>query len=240
MITIGAIALVVVLASCGFASWLLVKGGNAPVGPAIGGPSVVKRDITSRERDNQPLKISDVFPDKQLTVGQIVYPMIGEAQANDDCRLAASEGDMRNLVVTNMCSQVVRASFKSSDGTYFVTGGVLNFPDADTAVKVSTSAKDLVSSGKGRFTGYVSDPAVDEVLYSAAPNLAWEVRGHFFVYTVIVRADGADIAADDQGAPPIVYDVLKKYLRDTVIENWSIDKSAMQSSTAAAPSASAG
>jgi hypothetical protein len=67
-----------------------------------------------------------------------------------------------------------------------------------------------------------------------------EVRGHFLLYTVVVRKDNAAMATDDaSGAQVINYDVLSKYLRDTVIENWSIDKSALTPSAGSSATGSA-
>ena len=51
-----------------------------------------------------------------------------------------------------------------------------------------------------------------------------EVRGHFVLYVVYIRADGAPFADDDPNPKVIVYDMLQKYLRDHVMGDWAIDK----------------
>jgi hypothetical protein len=53
------------------------------------------------------------------------------------------------------------------------------------------------------------------------------------VYTVVARTDGAEISADDAGVKLVVYDILRKYLRDKIIVEWSIEKAAPSASPAA-------
>jgi hypothetical protein len=245
MITISVLSVVVVLSACGFGSWLLLKEDNAVVGDIAAAPSVQKRDITNRDADNVPLTPVDVFPSPEIIVDPNYppYRQIGEVQATDDCKVAARDA-VRAAVVNAMCSQVVRASFSTPDNKYFVTAGILNLPDVATATGLAAEIKGLVESGQGALTGYISDPNVNLVLNRAAPNLAWEVRGHFLIYTVIVRVDSSDIELGDPGAEVIVYDLLKMYLRDTVLENWSIVKTpeipadpSAQASVDASPSA---
>jgi hypothetical protein len=245
MITISVLSVVVVLATCGFGSWLLLREDNAVVGDVAAAPSVQKRDITSREVDNVPLTPVDVFPSPEI-IADPNYPpyrQIGEVQASDDCKVAARDA-VRTAVMNAQCSQVIRASFATPDNRYFVTAGILNLPDVATAAALATEIKGLVEAGQGGLSGYISDENVNLVLNRAAPNLAWEVRGHFLVYTVIVRVDSSDIEPGDPGAEVIIYDMLKMYLRDTVLENWSIVKTpeapvdpSAQASVDASPSA---
>jgi hypothetical protein len=225
MITISVLSVAVVLATCGFGSWLLLKEDNTVVGDVAVAPSVQKRDITSREVDNVPLTAADVFPSPEIIVDPNYppYRQIGEVQASEDCKVAARDA-VRAAVTNAMCSQVIRASFSTPDNKYFVTAGILNLPDVTVAAALATEIKGLVEAGQGALTGYISDPNVNLALNRAAPNLAWEVRGHFLVYTVIVRVDSSDIELGDPGAEVIVYDMLKMYLRDTVLDNWSVMK----------------
>ena len=51
----------------------------------------------------------------------------------------------------------------------------------------------------------------------AAANIAWDTRGHYLMYCVIVLANGKAIAADDKRTSVIVSDVVESYLGGTVI-----------------------
>ena len=87
----------------------------------------------------------------------------------------------------------------------------------------------LMREAAARFRlGYApnSDPKT-LVLVRKATKSELEVRGHFVLYVVYVRADGAPFADDDPNPRVIVYDMLQKYLRDHVINEWSIDKAAV-------------
>ncbi len=232
VITIGVMTVAMVLAACGFGSVLLLRDDTQPIGLPTDGSTVQRRDITSRETDPSPLTLEVVFPGPEIPAADPNFPpylMIGAPQILDDCA-PAGDGEVRRVIAPSGCTQLLRASFASSDNLYFVTAGILNLPDAPGAATLATTVRDLVESGQGRFLGYISDPNVNQVLYTAPPHLSWEVRGHFLLYTVIVRKDGGELEPSDRGAEIIVYDVLKHYLRDTVIEQWSIVPT-----TAAAP-----
>jgi hypothetical protein len=239
MVAIGAITIVVIVAVCSFGSFMLVKDDNAVVGaPATPATSLIKRDITSRETDPNPMTAADVFPAAEIIADPNFppYKRIGEVQAATDCRVGAS-GEVGKLLLTHQCNQVVRASFSAPDGKYFVTGGVFNLPDAAIAATFATDAKALIDARQGTITGYISDPAVNVALGRAPPRLVWEVRGHFLIYTVIVKVDGSKFEPDDAGAKVIIYDILQQYLRNKVIEEWSVEKTPPSVSTSLSPSA---
>jgi hypothetical protein len=229
MIAIGVIAAVVVLGACGFGSFLLLNGDAQPVGEPAPTNTVPHRDIDTRDVDNQPLTAADVFPNPEIPAADPQFPayqLIGEVQVTTDCS-SAGDGEVKNLLTASMCSQMIRASFAASDPTYLVTAGVLNMATADAA-RTFASGVSALSADQGNISGYISDSNTDIALGRAAPRVTMEVRGHFLLYTVIVRKDGAAMSADDaNGANVINYDVLKTYLRDTVIEQWSVDKSAL-------------
>jgi hypothetical protein len=226
MIAIGAIAVVVVLLICGLGSFLVVKDDSEIVG-AVPAPvsTVVKRDITSRTADPNPMTAADAFPIVDIVVDPTIppYKRMGDAQVAEDCRVGAT-GEVGKLLVNTGCSQVIRATFSTPDGAYFVTGGLFNLPDAAAAAQVATDVKALIAASQGRFSGYISDPNTNVILGRAPTNLAWEVRGHFIVYTVIAKVDGTVVEADDPNVKVIIYDILQKYLRDHVLEEWSIQK----------------
>jgi hypothetical protein len=247
MVALSIIAVVVVVATCGLGSYLLVKDGSTVVGaePAPT-PTIPRRDISSRTADPALLTIADVFPGDEITVDPSIpaYKRIGAAQAAKDCRVAATS-DLGKLLVTLGCNQVVRATYSSTEGAFLVTAGVFNLVDSASATKANTDIKVLVDGAKGRFSGYVSGTPA-KMLGRSSTRLAWAAEGHFLIFSVIARADGKEFADEDEAhIKVIVYDILDKHLRDGMIGNWSIDKSTPKPSAgpggpSAGPSGSAG
>ena len=95
-----------------------------------------------------------------------------------------------------------------------------------------------MDASTGRFSGYITTTAT-KVLGRSATQVGWESEGHFLIYCVIARADGKDLGTDDPMIKVIVYDMVEKYLRDTVILNWSVDHSSPGPSGVASPSSPA-
>jgi hypothetical protein len=226
MVAIGAIAVVVVLSVCGLGSYLLVKDDSQIIGAAPTAEStVLKRDISNREADPNPLTANDVFPTTEIVVDPNIppYKRIGDPQIADDCRVGAN-GDVGTLLKDNGCSQVVRATFLTPDGGHYVTAGIFNMPDMASAVGLTRA----IGKTQGSILGYA--PNIDPktlVLVRKATKSELEVRGHFVLYVVYIRADGAPFDENDPNPRVIVYDILQKYLRDHVINEWSIDKAAL-------------
>jgi hypothetical protein len=237
MVTLLSIATVVVLATCGLGSYLLVRDENTVVGADPNTtPTIAKRDITSRKTDPTPMTAADVFPTAEIVADPAIppYKIVGKPQVAPNCRLAAT-AQVGKLLFQLGCNQVVRATFRSPDRVFFVTAGVLNLKDADSAAEGRAELLKTVNADN-RLTGYISQTSA-KVLGRAPTSQNWFAQGHFIVYTVIARVDGKAIPADDPNVKVIVYDILEKYLRDTVLANWVIDKSALIPS-AAPPSSS--
>jgi hypothetical protein len=224
VITISVISVVVVLGLCGFSSWLLLGHGDDPIGLPTNEPTAEHRDISTRDVDATPMTAADAFPVPEIPAAVEGYPpyvMMGGPEVSDDCSRAA-DGEVRRLITAGTCSQLLRASFSSYDNNYFVTAGILNLTNETDAGSMRGQIQGLIGSGQGRFLGYVSVPNGNDQLYSAPPNIAIRVKGHFMLYTVVVRQDGADMPVDDPGAAVVVFDVLTTYLLDTVMEKWSV------------------
>jgi hypothetical protein len=226
MVAIGAIAVVVVLSVCGLGSYLVVKDDSEIIGAVPTAESTVfKRDISNRDADPNPLTAGDVFPAADIVVDPSIppYKRIGDPQIADDCRVGAN-GDVGTLLKDNGCSQVVRATFLTPDGGHYVTAGIFNMPDTGSAVGLTGA----IGKTQGSILGYA--PNIDPktlVLVRKATKSELEVRGHFVLYVVYIRADGAPFADDDPNPRVIVYDILQKYLRDHVMGEWSVDKAAL-------------
>ena len=223
------------LAVCGFGSYLLVRNDSQVVGASTAPtPTIPKRDISARAVDPVLMTVADVFPKGEINADPSIppYKISGAAQMATDCRAGATS-DLGTLLRRLGCNQVIRGTFKSPDGGYWVTAGIFNLKDDTAVLQAHQQIKALVDTGKGRFTGYVSGPPV-RVLGRAPTQLAWDPQGHFLSYCVIARADGKAFAAEDPNVKVIIYDIVETYLRDGVIADWSIDRGA------AGPSAPAG
>jgi hypothetical protein len=116
---------------------------------------------------------------------------------------------------------MVRATYLTADNAHYVTAGVFNLQDADSASKAYDQLGKLLSPSN-RFTGYITT-AQTKVIGRAPANLAYLAQGHFLIYTVIVRLDGKESRADDPQVKVIVYDMLEHYLRDGVLVRWATE-----------------
>jgi hypothetical protein len=237
MVALSAIAIAVVLSMCGLGSYLLFKDDQKLTAAPTPTATVPTRDISTRDADKAMMTPVDVFPKTEIIADPSVppYKEVGDAQEQVDCRAGAT-GELGKLLIAKGCNQIIRATFSSTDSKYFVTAGIFNMKDATSASQVVEQVKSMDPS-TGRFQGYITTTPT-KVLGRAATQVGWESEGHFLIYCVIARADGQDLKGDDPMIKVIVYDMVEKYLRDTVIYNWSIDKSANASSSAA-PTSSA-
>jgi hypothetical protein len=179
--------------------------------------SVDTRSIADRKVDPAPLTTNEVFGRAKISStaqGGGVYPVMG-TDINKSC--AGAVTDQISLLMTSLgCSQVVRGTMFSPDKAYVITAGVFNLPDSAAATRAFNSVKTDIGAGKGRFTGLAAGSGTD-IVTSAQAKLAWEARGHYLTYCVIVLANGKPIPADDSRASLIVTDVLERYLGDTVL-----------------------
>jgi hypothetical protein len=243
VIALSVIATVVVIATCGLGSYMLVKDDATVVGASPTPSATVSvRDITDRKTDPGAMTVDDVFPEAEVAAADPAVPpykRMGKAQISKDCRLGATN-DVGKLLRSLGCSQVIRATFKSPDGAYYLTAGVFNLRDTAAVNEAHAGIPGLVDGGKGRLSGYVAN--VESRIMGRAPTqLAWDGQGHFLIYTVMARADGKEFTDGDPNVRVIVYDILEKYLRDQVIAEWSIERGtpAPSSGGPASPSTSA-
>jgi hypothetical protein len=215
---LGALALLMV---CGLSSYFIVadeRQGRDAQASGAAAPTVVPRDISSREVDAAPLTVAEVFPGRAILIGpgESRYRVL-KTQATGRCRLAATD-ELGRLLTDLGCTQVVRATLRSPTGAYLVTAGVFNLDDVEGANWAHTKIKPMVDAGKGRFAGLVAGRGTEPVALASA-RVGWHVRGHYLVYCVIARADGRTIKDGDPYAPQILSDLIEQHLRGTVLEN---------------------
>jgi hypothetical protein len=217
---LAGLGVLVLLAVCGLTSYFIVldeRAGTDAANGASAPPSVLPRDITSRELDRRPLTVAEVYPGAEVSVvtGQPAYRVL-KTQAATDCRVAAT-GDLSKQLVQAGCSQVVRATLKSPTGAYLVTGGIFNLATQTAAERVHDAVKPVIDAKRGRFAGLVAGKGTEPIVLSST-HLGWDVRGHFLVYCVIARSDGKPFAANDPYAKQIIYDIIELHLRNSVLE----------------------
>jgi hypothetical protein len=235
MVTISVIAVVALLATCGFGSYLLLHNDRQviTVDPSVTATAAT-RNIASRQTDGAMLKASDVFPTAQITTSDPTVPpykRLGDVQVDSNCRIAGT-AQVGQLLLAAGCDQVVRATFIAPDGAYYLTAGIFNLADATAAANAKDQLSQIVSA-TNRLTGYITTEKT-QVLYRSPTNLAFYAQGHFLMYVVIARTDGKESQPDDPNIKVIVYDVLEHYLRDTVLVKWAVGPTA--SATAKASS----
>lgn len=238
--TIGGLTALVLLAVCGLGTYFLVmdeRQGRESARTAEPAPTALPRDISSRAVDPDPLSVKEVFPEKEIVINAEEPPyQVLKTQAVRDCR-TAGVGDLVKLIGELDCSQVVRGTLRSPNRAYLVTAGVLNLADAALAERAHERIKPIVEGRKGRFQGMVAGRGTDPVVLSSA-QVGWHVRGHFLVYCVIAKADGAAIRDNDPFAQQILFDMIELHLRGGVLERRATIP--VSPSPAAAPTAPAG
>jgi hypothetical protein len=217
MTVLGCVAIVALLTVLGIGGYLAFSGADPASGgdPANGGRPVTKgHDITSQQADPAPLTLAEVFPGAAVTPAGRPYQLV-KSQSSANCR-SAVVGDLGDLVSAAGCTQVQRATFTSPDKTYVATAGVFNLRDEASATRVAAGIQTSLSGAKGRLSGYPAGGATD-VLGRAATRAGWDVRGHFLIYAVVARVDGAQIT-DEAAVRPIIEDLVERYLNQTVLQ----------------------
>ncbi|WP_213453168.1 hypothetical protein [Rhizomonospora bruguierae] len=220
-IALSAVAVVALLAICGLGSYFIVQdersGQDAQASTPEAAPTVVPRDISSREVDPAPLTVKEVFPAAQIKINPNEQPyQVLKTQATKDCKVAV-DGKITTLLSDLGCSQVVRATLRNPTKAYLATTGVFNLDSAEGADWAYKQIKPMVDKEQGRFQGMVAGQGTESVSLSSA-HVGWDIRGHYLVYAVIARADGKAFPDTDPYAKQMMYDLIELHLRQGVLE----------------------
>ncbi|OON29718.1 hypothetical protein BSA16_20275, partial [Micromonospora sp. Rc5] len=237
-VVFGGAAVLALFALCGLGGAALLANRAtdpqvAPSPPAAAAPSpsqTERQDIDSRDTDSAPLTVKEVFPGRQVTVGDGADPYeVLKTQSSGSCAVAAS-GEVADLLATLGCNQVVRASLRSPDGDHLLTAGLFNLTDKATAQRVRDRLRQLLDEREGRFRGL---PAGDdtEALTEAPARVGWQVRGHYLAYCLVVRADGEPVKSADPKVREILFDLIETHLTKGVLERRATGGSAGQPTT---------
>jgi hypothetical protein len=93
-----------------------------------------------------------------------------------------------------------------------VTTGLFNLADEAGASALDSQLRHLVETGDGSFAAMAAgEPGADPAAPAAA-QVGWHSRGHYLLYCVITRPDGAVVPNDDPNAPRITADLVDGYL----------------------------
>ncbi|MGS2613714.1 hypothetical protein ACVCAH_04165 [Micromonospora sp. LZ34] len=224
-VLIGGAAVLVLLALCGLgaAALLMDRTGGDPQPEASNQPGVAQSaapeadHLDSRDTDQAPLTAKELFPGKQLVLGegQPAYQVL-KTHSSASCAVAATD-EIADLLVRLGCSQVVRATLRTPDGDHLVTTGLFNLTDRASAERARDQIRQMLDEQQGRFRGMAAD-AGTEAMASAPARVGWQVRGHYLAYAVVARADGEAIRSGDTAVREILFDVIELHLNQGVLE----------------------
>jgi hypothetical protein len=219
MTGIGAL---IMLGICGLSSFFVIVDERRGLGAAdtgtVAAGEAVPYTISSRRIDPQPLTLAEVFSAAQIRLepGSKRY-RVAMSHIDSDCEVATT-GTLGPLLEKAGCTQVVRAAMTAPYGDHQVTAGIFNLTDAAAAQRAGEQVRAMVEAGQGSFAAMAAGAAPgQDPLDRPDAQVAWHDHGHFLVYCVISRPDGAVVAADDPDARRITADLLDTYLSGEII-----------------------
>ena len=177
-----------VAAGAGFAGYkyLYEPRVNAPVPPTLrlptnapGSPGFDKtlgkwQHIGSRSKDPQSLTIAGLYP-PQFSLNGKSYVRTA-ASATKTCSLAVYGADLQAALQSGHCSQVVRASYLSGDGTMMGTVGVVNLISSNAAQKAgqATGPQEIIAPLTGK-------KGPTKKLGTGTGVVQAEIKGHYLI-----------------------------------------------------------
>ena len=178
----------VVAAGAGFAGfkYLYEARVNAPVPPTLrlptnapGSPGFDKalgkwQHIGTRSRDPQPLTIAGLYP-PQFSLDGKGYTRTA-ASATKTCSVAVYGADLRAALQAGHCTQVVRASYISGDGTMMGTVGVINLISSNAAQKAGQ-----VTGPEQIIAPLTSKKGPTRKLGTGTGVVQAEIKGHYLI-----------------------------------------------------------
>jgi hypothetical protein len=178
----------VIAAGAGFAGfkYLYEARVNAPVPPTLrlptnapGSPGFDKtlgkwQHIVSRAKDPQALTIAGLYP-PQFSLNGKSYVRTA-ASATKTCSLAVYGPELQAALQTGKCTQVVRASYLSGDGTMMGTVGVVNLVSSNAAEKAGhvTGPQEIIAPLTGK-------KGPTKKLGTGTGVVQAEIKGHYLI-----------------------------------------------------------
>jgi hypothetical protein len=132
------------------------------------------KHITTRGEDSVPLALTELFPAQFSTGGTTAARTIDQAGTN--CRAAVLGAGLQSAVRKAGCTQVMRASYLTTDQRIMGTIGVLNLIDANSAQRAgqatgSAEFIDQLPAAKGPTHNLTKGTGLEEAVY----------KGHYLI-----------------------------------------------------------
>jgi hypothetical protein len=141
--------------------------------------------ITSRATDAAPLTVAELYPAQFLISGSSFVRATD--RADTDCNQGLFGTQLQNAAKVYGCSQVVRASYVSSDQTMMGTIGVVNLSSANDAAKAGGA------SGSNDFVTPLNGPTAPTKNLSEGTGVVQaEFKGH---YLILIWAEFTNLKA---------------------------------------------
>jgi hypothetical protein len=217
---------VVVVAAAGFAGYkyLYEPRVNAPVSPTLrlptGAPGSSAFDKTlgkwqhigTRAEDPSPLTITALYP-PQFALGGASYVRTA-ASVTKTCSLAVYGPDLQAALQSGHCTQVVRASYISGDGTMMGTVGVVNLISSSAAQKAgqATGPQEIIAPLTGK-------KGATSKLGNGTGVVQAEIKGH---YLILMWAEYANLKSPSGSAQR---QALEQFAENLVTGSANIDLS---------------
>ena len=147
---------------------------NAPASPNFDKALGKWQHIGSRAQDPQPLTIAGLYP-PQFSLNGKSYVRTA-ASATRTCSTAVYGPDLQAALQTGHCTQVVRASYISGDGTMMGTVGVVNLISSNAAQKAGqvTGPKEIIAPLTGK-------KGPTKKLGTGTGVVQAEIKGHYLI-----------------------------------------------------------
>jgi serine/threonine protein kinase len=133
------------------------------------------QDIGTRTEDPQPLTLEQLFP---LKLNGSSYTRTGTDSLTGNCSLAVFGANLQEALQAGHCTQMLRATYISPDGTMMGTVGVANLINSDAATKAGqvTGPTEIIAplAGQNGPTSKLGDGT--GVVQS-------EIKGHYLILT---------------------------------------------------------
>jgi hypothetical protein len=216
----------VVVAAGGFAGYkyLYEPRVNAPVSPTLRLPTTAPasagfdqalgkwQHIGTRAEDPDPLKIAGLYP-PQFQLEGISYTRTA-ASATKNCDEVVFGSQLQAALQSGDCTQVLRASYISGDGTMMGTIGVVNLSTSAAAQKAgeATGAQELITPLAGA-KGPTSK------LGNGTGVVQAEIKGH---YLILMWAEFANLKSPSTSAQK---NQLEQFATELVTGSANIDLS---------------
>lgn len=146
----------------------------------------------SRATDPVPLTLSEIFRHRTFDVGTKRYAMTAW-HADRRCTGTVHGTTLITALRRGSCSQVMRATFASSDGTLIGTVGVANLQTA-TAAKAATR----VWNAKDAWLRPVPGPGLTKKIGTGSALGTFQYKGHYLLMTWVQQPSGKAIPAGRQ------------------------------------------